>query len=190
MRSMQNMCNLRTATLIGILLAAVATRLLPHPPNFVPIGAMALFGGAMFTGRRAAFLLPLVAMLISDLLLGALVYGTSVFWGMPFIYAGFVLYVALGRLVRQRLTPLRIGGAALVGSITFSVITNFGTWLRGTLYPMSWEGLIACYTAAIPFFRHTLVADLLYSGLLFGGFVLAQHYVAALRETSPEQHIV
>ncbi|MFW6061073.1 MAG: DUF6580 family putative transport protein [Phycisphaeraceae bacterium] len=181
------MWNTRTATLIGILLAAVVVRLLPHPPNFVPIGAMALFGGAMFANRRAAFLLPLAVMLVSDLLLGALVYGRSVLWGMPFVYTGFLVYVALGRLVRRRITPLRVGGAALTGSVAFFIITNFGTWLRGTLYPMTWEGLVACYTAAIPFFRHTIAADLFYSAVLFGGFALAQRYITALHETPAHQ---
>lgn len=176
------MCSPRTLTLLGMILTAAALRFAPLPPNFVPIGAMALFGGAMFAQRRHAFALPLAAMLVSDLLMAALWYGTAVFWSMPFVYAGFALYVLLGRFVRNRLTPLRIGTAAITGSVLFFIITNFGAWLRGLWYPMTWEGLLACYAAGIPFFRNTLAADVLFSVMLFGSFALAQHWMPRLRE--------
>jgi hypothetical protein len=176
------MTNPRLFTLVSIILAAAALRFAPLPPNFVPIGAMALFGGALLTQPRYAFAVPLAAMLISDLVMAGLWYGTAVFWGMPFVYAGFALYVVLGRFVRSRMTPLRIGTAAVAGSVLFFLITNFGSWLRGLWYPMTWEGLIACYAAGIPFFRNTLAADVLFTALLFGGFALAQHYPPVLRE--------
>lgn len=180
-----NMPHARVMTLVAIVLTAAALRLLPHPPNFVPIGAMALFGGAMFARGRLALAVPLAAMIVSDLILAAVFYGTSVFASMPFVYAGFAIYVGLGRLVRRRVTPLRIGAATLTGSVAFFLITNFGSWLRGLWYPMTLEGLVACYTAAIPFFRHTLASDVLYTAILFGGFALAQRHITALRESGP-----
>lgn len=177
--------NPRFLALTGIILTAAALRFAPLPPNFVPIGAMALFGGAMLSQWRLAIAVPLVAMLISDLLMASLWYGTAVFWGMPFVYAGFIIYAGLGRLVRTRQTPLRIGAAALAGSVAFFIITNFGSWLRGLWYPMTWEGLLACYAAGIPFYRNTVAADVLFTVMLFGGFALLQHYWPILRERQP-----
>lgn len=111
------MLNTRFLTLVGIVLAAAATRLLPHPPNFTPIGAMALFGGACFAGKRAAFLIPLLAMYLSDLALGFLVYDFGWFHVlMPYVYASFALSVALGLTIRNRQTPLNIGVSSQLDS--------------------------------------------------------------------------
>lgn len=177
------MLNTRFFTLVGIVLAAAAMRLIPHPLNFTPMAAMALFGGAHFANKKAAFAVPLAAMYLSDLFLGFFVYDSGWFHGsMPFVYASFAMTVCLGLWVRRRRSPLRIGGAALLGSVLFFVVTNFGVWLSGSLYPMTVDGLVACYVAAIPFFRHTLAGDAVYTVALFGGFALAQRYLSALRE--------
>src|SRR5437867_7495824 len=105
--------NVRFVTLVGITLAAAASRLLPHPPNFTPLFAMALFGGAYFRNRIAAFAVPLAAMLLSDLALGVIHYGTAIFPSMPFVYASFVLTVLLGWWVRRRqCSPFAIAAAA------------------------------------------------------------------------------
>lgn len=169
--------------LAGITLAAAAARLLPHPPNFTPVGAMALFGGATFASRKAAFAVPLAALFLSDLVLGLVRYGAAVFVSMPFVYGSFMLTVCLGLLVRCRRSPLTIGAAALANSVLFFAVSNFGVWLQGNLYPKTLEGLAACYVAAIPFFRNTLAGDVLFTVVLFGGFALAQRYFAALRDT-------
>lgn len=177
------MLNARFFTLLGIILSAAAMRLVPHPPNVTPIAAMALFGGVYFTSRRAAFLMPLVAMYLSDLALGFFVYHFGLFhWFMPFVYASFVITVFLGLLIRCRLTPLTIGGAALAGSIQFFIITNFGVWLVSDLYPKTAAGLVDCYIAAIPFFRNMLAGNAFYTLVLFGGFALAQRYIPVLRQ--------
>jgi hypothetical protein len=175
--------NVRFVTLVGITLAAAATRLVPHPPNLTPVAALALFGGAYFSNRIAAFAVPLAAMLLSDLALGLIHYGTAIFSSMPFVYASLVLTVLLGLWVRRRrCSPVAIAGAALASSILFFIISNFGVWLQWNLYPKTLEGLAACYIAAIPFFRNTLAGDAVFTLVLFGGFALAQHYIAALRE--------
>jgi hypothetical protein len=176
------MLNKRFFVLLAIILSAGAMRLVPHPPNVTPIGAMALFGGAYFATRRTAFLVPLAAMYLSDLALGFFVYDFGWFHGfMPFVYASFVVTVCLGFLVRRRLTPLTVGGAALMSSVLFFIISNFGVWLVGNLYPKTLAGLLSCYVAAIPFFRNMLAGNAFYTLVLFGGFALAQRYLPVLR---------
>jgi len=176
------MLNKRFFMLLGIMLSAAAMRLVPHPPNVTPIAVMALFGGAHFANRKMALLIPLIAMYLSDLVLGFFVYDFGWFHGfMPFVYISFVMTVCLGFLIRRRLTPLVVGGAALVGSVLFFIITNFGAWLISGLYPKTLVGLFSCYVAAIPFFRNTLAGDMVYTFVLFGGFALAQWYLPDLR---------
>ncbi len=176
------MRNLRFWTLVGITLTAAMSRLLPHPPNFTPIGAIALFGGANFPNRRSAFAVPLGAMLLSDAVLGLVLYGWHTFSLIPFVYASFALTVCLGLWLRGQSTPATITGTCLVSSVFFYLISNFGVWLRGTLYPPTLEGLVTCYVAALPFFRNMLLADVVYSALLFGGFALAERHIPALRQ--------
>jgi hypothetical protein len=178
--------NWRFVALAAVTLAAAAAHALPHPPNFTPLFAMALFGGACFADRRIAFALPLVAMLLGDVALGYLVYGRMVFSLLPFVYGSFILTVLLGMCVRQRQrAPLAIAGAALASSVLFYLITNFGSWLVFDFYPRTLDGLVTCYIAGLPFFRNTLLSNALFTLVLFGGFALAQRWVASLREPAP-----
>jgi len=178
------MYRLRLFVLVGMILAAAASRLIPHPPNFAPIGAMALFGGACFASRLAAFVVPLAAMFLSDLAIGLLTGNLSL--GLhrliPVVYGSFALIVCLGFWLRSRRTVVPIAGAALASSVLFFVLTNFGVWALGSWYPKTWEGLVACYVAAIPFFHNTLVGDAVYTTVLFGGLALAEKGLPALRE--------
>ncbi|HEY3027144.1 MAG TPA: DUF6580 family putative transport protein [Pyrinomonadaceae bacterium] len=161
-----------------MILAAAASRLIPHPPNVASITAVALFGGAYISDKRLAFLVPMAALFISDLVLG--LYGH-----MEVVYGSFALVVCIGLLLRRRRTPLAIGGAALASSVLFFVITNFGVWAFGSLYPKTMAGLLACYVAAIPFFQNSLFGDAVYTVALFGGFALAAKWWPALREPNP-----
>jgi hypothetical protein len=165
----------RFLTLVGIVVAAAAMRLLPHWPNFTPLAALALFGGAHFASLRTAFAVPLAAMLLSDLFIGPDV-------TLPFVYAAFVAIVGLGLLLRRRRTVFTVGGAALASSLLFYGVTNFGVWLTLGFYPHTPAGLLATYTAGIPFFANTVAGDLFYAALLFGGFALAQRALPVLRE--------
>lgn len=165
----------RFLTLVGIVVVAAAMRLLPHWPNFTPIAAIALFGGAYFARPRTALAVPLAAMLLSDLVLG--LHAT-----MPFVYASFIGIVGLGLLLRQRRTVVTVGAAALAASVGFFAITNFGAWAVGGLYPHTAAGLAAAFIAALPFYAPTLAGDLVYTAVLFGGFELAQRALPALRE--------
>lgn len=165
----------RFTFLAGMILAATASRLIPHPPNFSPIAALALFGGASFASKRAAFFVPLFGLFLSDLVLG--------FYSItPVIYGSFALITCLGLWLRWRQNVSRIAGAAIVSALLFFVLTNFGVWALGNLYPKTWAGLADCYVAAIPFFRNTLASNLLYSALLFGGLALVEKRFASLRE--------
>ncbi|MEX0772790.1 MAG: DUF6580 family putative transport protein [Balneolales bacterium] len=168
------MFNTRVLILFVIVLLAAATRLLPHPPNFTPIAAIALFGGAYFSDKRMAFVLPLAVMILSDIYLGY--HGV-----ITFVYLCFAVTVYLGLGLRGKVSILPVLGGAIGSSILFFVVTNFGVWLTGSWYPKSAEGLIMCYTAAIPFFHNTLAGTLVYSTVLFGGFELMQRRYPSLR---------
>jgi hypothetical protein len=169
------MYRIRFFVLAGMILAAAASRLIPHPPNFAPIGAMALFGGACFAQKRWAFVVPLAAMFLGDLVLG-------LHRLMPVVYGSFAMIVCLGFRLRRRRTVVPIAGAALASSVLFFVLTNFGVWALGSWYPKTLGGLVACYVAAIPFFHNTLLGDAVYSTVLFGGLALAEKGLPAPRE--------
>jgi hypothetical protein len=168
----------RLAALFSAIVAAAALRLVPHPPNFSPIDAMALFSGAYLGRRWVAFAAPLAALFLSDLVLGF-------YHGMATVYATVALIVAIGWSLSSRRSPLRIAGAAVAGSVTFFLITNFGMWLFSGFYPLTSAGLAACYVAAIPFFQNTVAGDLFYAALLFGGFALAERMLPRLRAGEP-----
>ncbi len=158
-----------------MILTAALSRLLPHPPNVTPLAAIALFGGAHFADKRLAFLVPLAALLLSDLILG-------LHSQMPGVYAGFALVVCVGFVLRGRTRALPVAVAALIGSCVFYLVSNFGVWATGSWYPKTAAGLGACYVAGIPFFRNSLVGDLFYTALLFGIFALAEKRFSLLRE--------
>ena len=165
----------RLLILISMILVAAASRLIPHPPNVTSLTALALFGGAYFSDRRLAFLVPLTALFLSDLVLGF-------YHHMEVVYLSFALIGAIGLWLQKRRTALPIAGAALASSVLFFVLTNFGVWAFDALYPKTLEGLIACYVAAIPFFQNTLLGDLFYAAVLFGGFALLERQLPALRD--------
>jgi hypothetical protein len=160
--------------LAGMIVLAALSRLLPHPPNFSPVEAVALFGGAYFMQRAAAVWVPLAAMFLSDLALG-LVNG-GIYWsyflsaGYLLVYLCIALTAAMGFGLRGRVGVLRVGAYSLLGSVLFFLVTNFGTWLGSAMYPQSAAGLLACYAAGIPFFQWTVLGTLFYSALLFGSF--------------------
>jgi len=160
----------RAVLLLAIVFGAAALRLLPHPSNFTPIGALALFAGAHFDDKRWAFIAPLAAMLLSDILIG--------FHGqMPVIYGAFAVIVCMGFALREKKTALRVTSASLAVATFFFIVSNFAVWAFDGLYPMTFQGLVTCYVAAIPFFANTLGGNLFYSAVLFGGFALAERKV-------------
>jgi len=151
-------------------IAGALARLLPHPPNFTPVGAMSLFAGAKMAGWQGYFL-PLAVMLVTDPILSA-IHGFPAFSELtPVIYASFLINVWIGqRFLSRSAGPVRILLLTSVCSLKFFLMTNFAVWAfgDGTLYAHTWAGLMACYTLAIPFLGRTLMGDLLFSALLFG----------------------
>jgi uncharacterized membrane protein (UPF0136 family) len=146
-------------------LFAVAIRFLPHPWQFTPVAASLLFFGAR--GSRRQIWVPLVLMAISDLLLNRFVYSYPFGWDQLPIWAWYAAILGLGSALRKTSKPLPIIGAALAGAISFFLLSNFMVWTAGTMYPRTWAGLLTCYDAGIPFFRHTLEGDLLFTGAMF-----------------------
>ena len=171
--------------LVAMIVLAALSRLLPHPPNFSPVEAMALFGGAYFANRAWAIVVPLVAMVLSDIALGLMFGGSYMsyiaslsFWS---VYVCIALSTVMGFGLRGKVGSAKVLGYSLAGSILFFVVTNFFTWLGSTMYPQTGAGLIAAYVAGIPFFKWTVLGTLFYSALLFGGFVMLRRQVPALR---------
>ena len=145
-----------------IILFAVVLRLVPHPANVAPIAAMALFGG-LYLNKNYALVVPFLAMVVSDIFLGF--HDT-----MIFVYGSFLLIGYIGLLVRNKKSVQTIFLASLAGSILFFIVTNFGVWFMGNLYPKTFSGLMQSYMYALPFFRNTLLGDLLYVGLFCGAY--------------------
>lgn len=174
---------------LGMILAAAAARLVPHPPNFTPIGAMALFGGATFADWRLAFAVPLGAMFVSDIALGIMAGDPSITFHlhMPFVYLAFAVQVVLGMVFLRRLSVLRVGSVAFAGALQFFVLTNFAVWAVGNWYPKTWAGLAECYVAALPFFQNQLLGDLFYSAILFGAWAVAERLMRALRPAEAQR---
>ncbi len=168
------MVNKRLMVLAAIVLAVAFLRLIPHPPNFAPVAALALFAGAHFRDNRMAFLLPLAAMMLSDLLIG--LHGQ-----MLVVYGCFAATVGIGMLLRDRIRVVPVAAAAVGSSLLFFAVTNLAVWALDAMYPLTLEGLVACYVAAIPFLHNTLLGTAFYTALLFGGFALAERWSPGLR---------
>ena len=151
----------------SLIFIAVLSRLLPHPPNVVPIAAMALAGGVYFE-RRYALIIPMIALFVSDCIIGF--HAT-----IPFVYGCFLITGLIGMWLSNHKKIGYIAGGTILSSIIFFVITNFGVWLTGGgwFYPKTLQGLVDCYVMAIPFFRYSIAGDLAYTSILFGLFELS-----------------
>ena len=165
---------LRAAVVATMILLAAVLRIVPHPWNLTPIGAMALFSGAMFRNRWMALALPLASLFAGDVFVG--------FHKLILVvYASFAISVAIGSWLGDSRSVARIGGAVFVGAAQFFVVTNFAVWAIGGFYAKTTAGFVNCFVAGMPFFWNTLAGDALYAGILFGGFALAEKILPALR---------
>ena len=169
---------IRFSFVLGMILLAVVSRIIPHPHNFTPIGAIALFGAAYFPRKWAAMIVPFIAMWLSDLFINNVTYGQyydRFQWsGSLWIYGAFAIISLMGMATLRRVSAVRVGGSALAASVLFFIVTNFAVWASGSMYPKTTEGLMACFAAGIPFFGNTLLGDLFYGLVLFGTFEWAQ----------------
>jgi hypothetical protein len=165
---------LRAVLAAVLIVLAAVLRIVPHPWNFTPIGAMALFSGTMFRDRRAAFLFPLAALFAGDLFIG-------LHRLIPVVYASFLISVLIGTQLANGRGLLRIGGAVFLGALQFFLVTNFAVWHLSATYPHTSSGLAACYIAGLPFFGNAIAGDALYATLFFGIFALAEQLFPTLR---------
>lgn len=150
--------------LIGL---AVLARLLPHPANFAPVAAVAIFGGAVLP-RRLAVITPLLAMVVSDVIIG--VYDWRI---MCTVWACYAVTAYVSNCVLKKPTVVRGMALTLVASTFFFVVTNLAVWAASGMYAHTWQGLGDCYYMALPFFRNTVFSDVLYTVLLFAAWRLA-----------------
>ncbi len=152
---------------------AALLRLMPHPPNFTPVGGAALFGGARLRGWQA-YVVPLAVMLVTDPL-RSLIEGhyPAYSWTTLVVYGSFLISVLLGRvLLRDSSSVRQIASVAFFGSVQFYLFTNLPSWWSNPIYGHTVAGFVACYVAALPFFGRTLLGDLFYSGILFGAYAM------------------
>lgn len=175
---MKDLVSKRNLFILGMIVFAALTRIIPGMMGsnitLAPVMAMALFGGAYFTDKKAAFIAPIAAMLLSDAFLGF--YNVLM---MVVVYGCFALGVVIGRKAMfGKVSALRVAGSTLGASIMFFAVTNFFCWLL--YYPQTMSGLAYCYTVAIPFFRTQLVRDIIWSSVMFGSFELAGRYLPKL----------
>lgn len=169
----------RTLLALIVIFLAGALRFAPHPRNLAPIGAIALFSGAIIRDRRIAFIFPLLAFFARDLFIG---YHKLTL----LVCASFLFNVALGLWLRDRRTVGRVSLATLAGSIQFFLVTNFGVWLLLDTYPRTYAGLATCYIVGLPLFWNTLAGDAVYATLLFGGYALAERTFPVLGAPAPD----
>jgi len=169
----------RAIVIAGIVIASAALRIAPHPMNFTPIGALALFGGANFSSKRAAIAVPLLSLAAGDVFTG---FHQLIFW----VYGSFLVSVAIGFWLRRQKSASRIAAATLAGAIQFFLVTNFADWFEAIgSYPKTAAGLDQCYLAGLPLLGNTLAGDAFYVVLLFGGMALAEKRFPSLREPLP-----
>ncbi len=163
------------AYLFVVFAVLVHARAVPMPFHFTPVAAALLFFGARVPGRR--MLTPLALLIVSDIYLNKFVYGYPLGWDQAVTWVWYAAIILFGGLLARNTSALRVVGASLVASVSFFLISNFAVWtVSREMYPATWNGLVTCMVAGIPFFRNTVVSDLLFSAAFFGiGYLLGQH---------------
>ena len=178
----------RTGLIIAMIFGAACIRFINIAPNFSPIAGMALFGAAYFSKKHLALIIPFLAIWFSNLILDnvflAQYYDGFQWFSQPYVFIGFACIVLLGFVLLKKVNFSRVLGASLMASVLFFLISNFGVWLGGVTYPLTFEGLVACYAAGIPFifnsgaehyfFLNGVFGDLFFTGLLFGSYELVK----------------
>lgn len=162
---------------IGVVVLSVFARVLPHPWNFTPMMAAALFAGYAAAGATTGAIVTLSALALSDALLGF-------YTGFWYVYAASLIPVALGSLARNHGGIRAVAAAAAASSVSFFAITNFMVWATGRMYPHTLSGLAACYTAAIPFYRNEVIGDAFYTLAIFGAYALLRTCVRPAQQAA------
>lgn len=178
-----NLINPRFGVIALMIILAAASRFLPHPPNFTPIGGMALFGAAFFAKKYWAYIIPFLALWASDLILNNVVYAAyhEGFVLMPtyalWTYLAFGLMILMGSKLLKKITIPNVLIGAVSASMIFFLVTNFGAWYADPFHMFADDasGLVAALAAGLPYFWNTLAGDLVYASILFGSFALIKN---------------
>ena len=180
--------NLQTGVLSIIILLAAFTRIMPHPPNFSPMAAIGLFGAAHFAKKWQAFFIPLIGIWVSDLVINNYVYSSSssnfvwFYSGFYWQYMSYILIIFAGLFIFNRgISLTKTFGGMISSSGIFFLVSNFGVWAGGTMYPKNFGGLITCYAAGVPFIHNTIISDVLFTTVLFGTYYLLQVEYSSLK---------
>ncbi len=183
---MKRPINLNFLTVLAFIIIAALSRLwLYAVPNVSPVTAIAIFGGVYFTNKKWAFIIPLAAMWITDLLLNNIVYAQYfegfVWGGSLWVYGAFAMIILLASKILKKIKPASLIGMSLAASIIFFIVTNIGSWASGFVpYPKTFGGLLLALEAGLPFLRYTLLGDLFFVGLLFGAYELLKYRIPQL----------
>lgn len=175
--------NTHRLLLTALIIVAAASRLVPHPWNVTPLGAIALLAGACLPRIWQSVGVILGVLFLSDVVLG-LRSGSVFYPGMAFTYAAFAITAVMGVSLRRQRRPLPVAAMGMAGSMQFFLVSNLGVWLAGGIYPRTLDGLVKCYAAAVPFHRWQFVADVLFALIFFGLYGLAGRSQPA-RNTAP-----
>lgn len=167
---------------LSVFFIAVVSRLLPHYPNFTPIESIALFGGTYLAYKKLSYILPLVALYLTDIILNNTLLRSffpdqeGFIWFSDYMIYSFIAIIGIafiGRLIRKKVKPTTVLIGAGGSSVLFFIISNFGVWLSSPIYSKSVSGLIECYTMALPFFRNSFLSTIVFSAVLFGIYEIA-----------------
>jgi len=186
---MKKTIDIRFGIISGMILLAAASRFLPVAfptmANFSPVGTMALFGGAYFTKKHWAFIIPMVSLWLSNLVLNNVFYTQ---WYPTFslgfettVFVSFALVVGIGIVFLNKVNVINLLTANILGTLGFFFVSNFLVWMGGTMYTKDFTGLINCFTMGLPFLKNTLLSNLVFSAIMFGAFEYAQREVKALK---------
>lgn len=167
--------SIEAVVFVALVAIAAGSRFVGAEANFAAVSAAALFAGFFFKNRLVALCVPILAMLASDLVHGFYHPGL-----MVIVYAMLAMPVLMRSILGVNPGVARIAVSAMFSSVSFLLVTNFGVWAMGdgVAYAKDASGLLACYTAAMPFFRGSLAGDLVYSGVFFGVYALVRSMVS------------
>jgi len=187
---MKKIIDIRFAMISGMILLAGMSRFLPIAfpslQNFSPVGTMALFGGAYFAKKQWAYIVPMMALWLSNLVLNNVFY-TKYYPTFSFgfelaVFVSFALIVAIGIVILKKVNVTNLLIANVLGTVGFFLISNFFVWAGGTMYPQTMEGLGMCFTMGLPFLKNTLLSNLLFSTVMFGTFEYFKTQMKELKE--------
>lgn len=175
---MNNQSSKNIVLLTLLIVFAALSRIIPHYPNFTAVGAMALFGAAQLRHQWQAFLIPIAALYLSDLVINNIIYAgyyDQFTWQIsPFVYLAFLVVLGVGLVLRNKVSTANVVKASLAASVLFFLVTNTASWWVDPMYTKNGMGLMTSYLAALPFFWSTVASDLFYCGVLFGGYAWVQ----------------